>query len=49
MKYRGGYSWGGVNMGEPADETVEVADKPALGLKLPDTLRFGDSFVGDQT
>eukprot|EP00913_Durusdinium_trenchii_P002627 g2433.t1 len=23
VKYRGGYSWGGVNMGEPADETVE--------------------------
>ena len=29
MKYRGGYSWGGVNMGEPADETVSVADSPA--------------------
>lgn len=28
VKYRGGYSWGGVNMGEPADETVEVADSP---------------------
>eukprot|EP00434_Breviolum_minutum_P024226 symbB.v1.2.021391.t1/scaffold1840.1/size99223/5 len=39
MKYRGGYSWGGVNMGEPADETVTVADSPERHQWLELTLR----------
>ncbi|CAK9099353.1 unnamed protein product [Durusdinium trenchii] len=39
VKYRGGYSWGGVNMGEPADETVEVADSPERHQWLEVTLR----------
>lgn len=39
MKYRGGYSWGGVNLGEKADESVEVADKPERHQWLELTLR----------
>ncbi|CAE7035374.1 Khc [Symbiodinium natans] len=39
LKYRGGYSWGGVNLGEKADESVEVADKPERHQWLELTLR----------
>lgn len=40
MKYRGGYSWGGVNMGEPADETVTVADSPATCKEPMSVVRY---------
>lgn len=48
MKYRGGYSWGGVNMGEPADDTVTVADSPERHQWLELTLRPSlESYVCD--